>query len=1194
MTKLQAVELCGSERFIERLSAQVHDDRVRTMVALGVMAKTDARASALISELWNGPVFVRRLVLKSCQGSRDGAQVLLGLADGSRLVRGQARKLVALCCNDAQATQALIQAFSTGWHLWLAQQLRQAGRTGPIDALADHIAQGPEHRLLAEVVPLCSDAGLLRHLPRALSQPTSAFFARFALHHPQRFAEAAQAELAKGPLLGPWKLAVTSALHELSVRTPDAAVQLLHARLRHGEGLPPDVIRPLSERKPNELVALCESHKLALPHELFASKVRRLQPASLRYLVTMCRQSLGNPRHFFRKLSTEQKDAVVQAFVSSKPRDPSWGACLLAEVPVERPERETIYRAWSAASQNRDGVIDIQTVKQLPNDLAEREARRHLHEVTALKTRPEARIHYAQLLSWDEALAQLGAYLGHPEGDMRGIALTTLLGVAGRLPVKPDRVDEALKLCLGKKFEQDPVRLRMLMALVEWPRQIWDKKHLAIVGQLLRDALDAADLSHATAQTAERLVVRLFFLDGAHGAKWLATLLKERGTIYAPGLGDMLSDAEVEALGPSLMLIANSWASKERESQLWGLTESLGRRIRLVKGLPELLEKTMSQTANATVSWGILQLFYLHLRPRFERCVVEVCRRWVDKGWDAQLAGLIRTVEKLPPEVEDSVETALLRVAYPHQAELLLSAVRHAHAPLLERLIPKALKRDRSFICVPMVWGYLHRKRQDLLEPYLAGEVVTGRFATGKTRWLLPFHDGFFRWNPHQQSLFCGTLRGLYGDDDRDTPSVLWAMDRLYRLAYTSGDALIALCDDKRAAISERAVRTLSRFDAGQGIPKLLACLEDQRARFAIYGLRLALGDMPAMQAVTILRGVSLKKVTVAKEVVRLLGELRSDEAYKLLLSLDQPTLHRDIRIALCRALWDHLHRDETWQILRQAATGPDFILATRIGDIPAERLTVQSDAKLAQVLTLVLARPEPEARRDLLQKAPSLPLRDHSRGFLLACLSRLDSRYYDEVESAMRAILLRAIPSDVPAFEAQLRNTKPNRRALAIVVEQLGAVFDRKTTLHVRLGEAITNVLSSDPLLTTLHLRAMTKLLLPDALWLALQRLAQTKLLDAETILAASDAVQAMPANDLEPLEEQLVQSPHAILRLLGVRALQAAAVKGQGFTTARRQRLERAQQDPDRMVAAAAQLVFPPLQDPPPVEAKKGSLPN
>ena len=89
----------------------------------------------------------------------------------------------------------------------------------------------------------------------------------------------------------------------------------------------------------------------------------------------------------------------------------------------------------------------------------------------------------------------------------------------------------------------------------------------------------------------------------------------------------------------------------------------------------------------------------------------------------------------------DSIETALLRTVYPHQAELLLTAVRHAHAALLERLIPKALKRDRSFICVTMVWTYLHKKRQDLLTPYLAGEVVTGRFATGKTRWVLPFHE---------------------------------------------------------------------------------------------------------------------------------------------------------------------------------------------------------------------------------------------------------------------------------------------------------------------------------------------------------------------------------------------------------------------------------------------------------------------
>ena len=36
------------------------------------------------------------------------------------------------------------------------------------------------------------------------------------------------------------------------------------------------------------------------------------------------------------------------------------------------------------------------------------------------------------------------------------------------------------------------------------------------------------------------------------------------------------------------------------------------------------------------------------------------------------------------------------------------------------------------------------------------------------------------------------------------------------------------------------------------------------------------------------------------------------------------PHLHRDIRIALLRALWDHLERPETWPILNEAAVAPD------------------------------------------------------------------------------------------------------------------------------------------------------------------------------------------------------------------------------------------------------------------------------
>ena len=71
----------------------------------------------------------------------------------------------------------------------------------------------------------------------------------------------------------------------------------------------------------------------------------------------------------------------------------------------------------------------------------------------------------------------------------------------------------------------------------------------------------------------------------------------------------------------------------------------------------------------------------------------------------------------------------------------------------------------------------------------------------------------------------------------------------------------------------------------------------------------------------------------MAKEVVRLLGELRSDAAYAALLALDAPTLHRDIRIALLRALWDHLEREETWGAI--APPPPD-----RTGSWPAASVT--------------------------------------------------------------------------------------------------------------------------------------------------------------------------------------------------------------------------------------------------------------
>ncbi|WP_237081648.1 HEAT repeat domain-containing protein [Myxococcus xanthus] len=133
-------------------------------------------------------------------------------------------------------------------------------------------------------------------------------------------------------------------------------------------------------------------------------------------------------------------------------------------------------------------------------------------------------------------------------------------------------------------------------------------------------------------------------------------------------------------------------------------------------------------------------------------------------------------------------------------------------------------------------------------------------------------------------------------------------------------EALFALVDDARPVVREKAIRVLARCDQGEGLPTLLRCLEDERV-------------------LSLLSRVPLTRVRGAKEVVRLLGELRSDAAYERLIALDGTRLHRDVRIALLRALWAHLEREPTWAIFARAVEGEEWVMAARLGDIPADRL---------------------------------------------------------------------------------------------------------------------------------------------------------------------------------------------------------------------------------------------------------------
>jgi hypothetical protein len=140
-------------RLLRELESLPHDARVRRMVELGRLAKSDASVAAAITLFERGGFYERWLALNSCYGSRDGAQVLRALADPSQAIRGAALKLAALSCDDAQESAALA-TISPDQQSRLLKLLAVRRRHTPIDTFL----AGLDEERLPQLVSYGSDA----------------------------------------------------------------------------------------------------------------------------------------------------------------------------------------------------------------------------------------------------------------------------------------------------------------------------------------------------------------------------------------------------------------------------------------------------------------------------------------------------------------------------------------------------------------------------------------------------------------------------------------------------------------------------------------------------------------------------------------------------------------------------------------------------------------------------------------------------------------------------------------------------------------------------------------------------------------------------------------------------------------------------------------------------------------------------
>lgn len=1052
-----------------------HVARVRRAVELGRQSRSEPTAARLLSELRTGGFTQRLMSAFACHGSRDSAVLLALTADPSRTI---ARVAFSVMC-DVGDDDSLLAALRSLPAKRAARALSGLRRPRPqvVDRfVAERAAEGDAAAW--PLVPLGSAAVLDRYFAVAAERGGDAFWRRLAVLQPARAAAEVVARL--GAAANPDGLLfgyARTVIAVLSGREPNTALRVVAALRRHVP-LASIPLQTLATRRP---VAVAD---LAIEAtESVSANLQRVAP------------KLG----VSRIVALFRRDAGYLG-------DPGWW---LARLPAA--DREAVYRELAPAWTATDGIVGLAVLRRLPAATRQTEARR-VAGLPVLAARPLQRLPFVGLLPWDEARAESKPWLAHPEAENRSAALVALCEA---VRFDRSRLADLLELLTARKHEQDPVRLAFLGALASLPPGRWKVEHLPGLAQVVRDSLDAGDLSSGSVAALGRLIFSLLPFHPMWSSVQLAEIARERG--FPAWTGRILTADDVRRIAPTLTPVAESWLDRENEGRVVSLASVVGRRLvdwpELVKFLERLVRTGRDHTAAAAMA-----LIVQHVRP--ER----------------------------------------------------------------ERVITAALAKDESWVLQPAVMNFLHARRQDLLTPFLGQRSYAGRFSTGKVRHVLPLASGFFRWTDLQQEIFAQSLAELAAPPSRKkdvqvTWDVLSAVRRLPALPAVGSERLVTLAGDPRPAVQETAVRGLGRLDARQGIPELLDALGDARARWAVYALRQALNDLQPARVLEVMRGVPLLKVTVAKEAVRLAGEFGGAAALGWFGELHRQDLHRDVRGALLRALWDHLDRPEAWEILDESVGSPDPGVVIGLARIQVGRASDAARERVADLLRRLLDYPEPTVRVAVLGRLASQPVPDPKRVLLAATLAKLSSAIPDERTAGLSAALAGATDADAPEFASAFTRLLPRRRELAALVVDFAAATRRLGPRLLEVRSAVLAALETDTSVVILQVRLAASRLAaePFARWTL--GLVGTERWHAATQIAVFDALceTVQPAEQMERAEAVWATSPDAAARWLALRLLAWVAAT-QGWSDERRERLRRYREDPSPLVADQAALTFPP----------------
>jgi HEAT repeat protein len=565
-------------------------------------------------------------------------------------------------------------------------------------------------------------------------------------------------------------------------------------------------------------------------------------------------------------------------------------------------------------------------------------------------------------------------------------------------------IEDALNLIIRHKNEPATMQREFFRALKEIPAARFEEEHLQLLTQIVRNALDSAGATIALYLLME-FVAKVLSVHPRWAAQQMALVVKERAAV--PGRVQLSGAVPVK----KVMSIVQKEMSPALES---------------------LLRK---QDATALTT----------LARSFDTYI---------ESWPQLLETCNKTFEV--PEMEDFHEM-MMEVVYKFKQP----------SGFWPRVIPLLTKDNKAVAGSRHIIRRIHRRYQNLLDPYIHPTPAPPSY-TRKRDALNELTGGFWRWTPSQQEALAQIILKDIADEDVTSDKKVSYIWQLGLLPSVSISHLITLASDKRPIVQETALKALGRLDSSDGVPTLIEALGDERGRIAIYALRSALKDMEKSEAFEVLKAVPSTKVTVAKETVRIIGDLETEEAFEWLLEAEKGKLHASVRKALLRALWPYLDRDETWKIFNKAAEDTEPDVAKGVVDIPVDGMSFPTRQKHLALLLTLLNHPSPDVRLETLKRLNSMPLQDPDTILSPRLFELVRSEYQDEVDSATRAIFATYAHHQVPLIEKLYEELILDRKLLIRVHDNpyIGQITPRDEMKHLRpVTHAILAVLKKDRL---------------------------------------------------------------------------------------------------------------------------------